>query len=80
MQKNILGIKVIATFIPIYIIERVGRKKLLIGSMIIVILSSLALGGTFLLINKKSADVIQPPNDTWTDSNVTYFRKCAKYR
>uniref|UniRef100_A0A158QLI8 MFS domain-containing protein n=1 Tax=Haemonchus placei TaxID=6290 RepID=A0A158QLI8_HAEPC len=48
------AVNAFGTFIPIALVERMGRRVLFMISMTFVILSLLAMGGAFILINKVS--------------------------
>lgn len=48
------GMKVLGTFIPIRLVDLVGRKKLLMISILAVALTLVCMGGAFLLINRVS--------------------------
>lgn len=51
MSCVVTGVNVLFTFVPIFAIERLGRRKLLLGSLVGVFTSLIVLGGGFLLIN-----------------------------
>lgn len=76
------AINFIGTFIPIALVERVGRRVLLLISMIGVILFLIAMGVSFLLINNDSSltypqsDYSGSPN---FNSSVKDAIKCMKY-
>uniref|UniRef100_A0A7E4ZU77 MFS domain-containing protein n=1 Tax=Panagrellus redivivus TaxID=6233 RepID=A0A7E4ZU77_PANRE len=67
----------IGTLIPFFLIETVGRRKVLISSSIGVIISLAAMGGAFLLVNKDTALVL--PSSAFSDPNVTYFDRCSAH-
>uniref|UniRef100_A0A914UWE4 Major facilitator superfamily (MFS) profile domain-containing protein n=1 Tax=Plectus sambesii TaxID=2011161 RepID=A0A914UWE4_9BILA len=69
---GISSLKLTTTFIPLYLIERIGRRVMLLISIGVVIISQLLMGAGFLLINKdsaalSSADYINgfSPNDSF---------------
>lgn len=76
------AINFIGTFIPIALVERVGRRVLLLVSMIGVILFLIAMGVSFLLINNDSS--LTYPQSNYTslmnfNSTVKDAAKCMKY-
>jgi hypothetical protein len=65
-----------------YLIERVGRRVLLMVSVIGVIISLLLIGGGFLLINRDTAvihaDIMQTGINA-TDQHNANVNQCLKY-
>ncbi|CAP29331.2 Protein CBR-HMIT-1.3 [Caenorhabditis briggsae] len=76
------AINFIGTFIPIALVERLGRRVLLLVSMIGVILFLIAMGVSFLLINNDSS-LTYPQNEYAATPNfnpsVKDAIKCMKY-
>ncbi|MFH4974744.1 hypothetical protein AB6A40_001453 [Gnathostoma spinigerum] len=75
----ITGVNFLATFIPLSIVERIGRRKLLLTSMAGVVVSLIALGTSFLMINVYSAQVILPDNITSSSmltSRCMFYSNC----
>lgn len=85
MSCAVTGVNFVCTFIPIALVERLGRKKLLLASMIGVMASLIVLGAGFITINKTSPTVIGPFNVTQTvrnsmsADNLKYLDKCAEF-
>lgn len=76
------AINFIGTFIPIALVERLGRRVLLLVSMIGVILFLIAMGVSFLLINNDSS-LTYPQNQYGLqpnfNSSIKDATKCMKY-
>uniref|UniRef100_A0A915E923 Major facilitator superfamily (MFS) profile domain-containing protein n=1 Tax=Ditylenchus dipsaci TaxID=166011 RepID=A0A915E923_9BILA len=66
------------TFIPMYLVERVGRRVLLLVSVTGVLISLCLLSGAFFLINQDSAKVITTINSS-LNTNVDDFGNCFDY-
>nr|CDJ90985.1 General substrate transporter and Protein-tyrosine phosphatase domain containing protein [Haemonchus contortus] len=73
------AVNAFGTFIPIALVERMGRRVLFMISMTFVILSLLAMGGAFILINKDSAITLH--NQTFTNQSYPSHieERCEKY-
>uniref|UniRef100_A0A7E4VWI2 MFS domain-containing protein n=1 Tax=Panagrellus redivivus TaxID=6233 RepID=A0A7E4VWI2_PANRE len=66
-----------ASLIPIFFIERIGRRKILIGSTIGVVIALLMMGGSFLVVNRDTALVgTDFPKPT---THISNFDHCASY-
>lgn len=81
MSCAVTGVNFLCTFIPILLVERLGRKKLLLASMIGVIGSLWLLGGAFTLINK-TAPTVQTYNissTSLTKQALSDYSKCEAY-
>jgi hypothetical protein len=53
------GINFFATFLPLMLVERMGRRRLLLISVFGVFIAMTMLGGGFLLINRDTAKVVK---------------------
>jgi SP family myo-inositol transporter-like MFS transporter 13 len=71
------SVNFLCTFIPMYLVERLGRRILLLTSVIGVIISLCLLGGAFLLINRTSADTTP---SVMGNISVTNFQHCQLYK
>ncbi|VDM98133.1 unnamed protein product [Thelazia callipaeda] len=75
ISAAISSINFFATFMPMYLIERIGRRLLLFISMAGVILALLAMGAAFVLINHGSAPSLDPTTAT-VNSSVIHYNYC----
>lgn len=62
-----------------FLIERLGRRKLLLSSVAGVIISLVLLSASFYLINQDSSPTITNHLDL-INKNVTNFDKCNSFR
>lgn len=80
-----LGVNFLCTFIPLYLIERLGRRVLLLVSIVGYALTSLCtlsnfsviaslcmMGGAFLLINHASAPVASSADMSWGNDHAPF--------
>uniref|UniRef100_A0A7E4VVT4 MFS domain-containing protein n=1 Tax=Panagrellus redivivus TaxID=6233 RepID=A0A7E4VVT4_PANRE len=77
------AVNFLATLIPIFILERVGRRKMLFASVLGVAVSLFALATAFLVMNRESADVDQlTSNLFFQDSgfSLSDVNKCNSYK
>ncbi|CAG9538684.1 unnamed protein product [Cercopithifilaria johnstoni] len=75
ISAGISSVNFLATFVPLNLIERVGRRLLLFISMIGVILALFAMGVAFLLINLDSAASLDP-NTIALNTSVDHYLQC----
>ena len=68
-----------ATFFPIFLIEKLGRRKILLMSVIGVLISMILVGTGFFMINKDSAKIISNPTNSWFKEEVKDYDLCRKY-
>ncbi|ETN72136.1 inositol transporter 4 domain protein [Necator americanus] len=74
------AINFIGTFIPMALVERMGRRVLLMSSICCVILSLLAMGTSFILINKDSALALHDQSFVNKSNPDHQQLTCEKYR
>lgn len=77
----------IANFLPFYIVERYGRRPILLWSMVAVVISLCLMGGSFMLVNSDTLPTISPekmeeltgvyPNVNFEDPEVM---RCLRLR
>ncbi|MCP9265764.1 Proton myo-inositol cotransporter [Dirofilaria immitis] len=70
-----LGVNFLATFVPMYLIERIGRRLLLFISMAGVIVALFAMGSAFLLINLDSPASLDSSTIV-VDTSVDHYMQC----
>ncbi|VDN23043.1 unnamed protein product, partial [Gongylonema pulchrum] len=73
IAAGVSSVNFVATFVPMYLVERLGRRLLLFISMAGVILALFTMGAAFLLINRDSAITIDPEITTVNVSVAQYF-------
>ena len=75
------GVNFGGTLIPLFLVDRVGRKKMLIISSLGVVFSLCMMGGAFLLVNHDTAMTLpNPSNSPVFDPRVTNYAHCASHR
>jgi hypothetical protein len=63
-----------------FIVERFGRRKILLMSIAGVFIALVLMGGGFLAINKDSADILTNPNSSLFDIRTKNYDACRKYK
>ncbi|VDN03073.1 unnamed protein product [Thelazia callipaeda] len=81
----ILAVQAVGTIFPLHLIERLGRRVLLLGSLIGVVITLCMMGSAFILINRDSAlidtkQVYQGIDMNSTAIDRTLLDTCAEYR
>ncbi|CAJ0565449.1 unnamed protein product, partial [Mesorhabditis spiculigera] len=75
ISAAISAVNFLCTFLPLYMVDRCGRRVLLIASVLGVGATLLAMGGAFLAINRESDLVI----NNYTASPVNHIAHCKAY-
>ncbi|VDO20428.1 unnamed protein product [Brugia timori] len=75
ISAGISSVNFLATFVPMYLIERIGRRLLLFISMTGVIFALFAMGAAFLLINLDSPASLDPKSIS-VDTSVDHYMQC----
>lgn len=73
------GVNFIVTLVPMYLVEKLGRRKLLLTSIVGVLISLLLLSGSFYLINGDSAKVSADFTNVDVNKTVEDFDRCKAY-
>lgn len=63
-----------------FIVERFGRRKILLTSIAGVFIALVLMGGGFLAINRDSADTLPNPNSSLFDTGANNYDVCRKYK
>uniref|UniRef100_A0A914QYG2 Major facilitator superfamily (MFS) profile domain-containing protein n=1 Tax=Panagrolaimus davidi TaxID=227884 RepID=A0A914QYG2_9BILA len=69
----------IGTVIPLFLVEKLGRKKILLISSFGVIVSLCMMGGAFLLVNQDTAATLSSNGLSSFNSSVKNFDHCESY-
>uniref|UniRef100_A0A0R3S2X3 MFS domain-containing protein n=1 Tax=Elaeophora elaphi TaxID=1147741 RepID=A0A0R3S2X3_9BILA len=75
ISAGISSVNFLATFVPMYLIERIGRRLLLFISMTGVILALFAMGAAFLVINLDSPATLDSSTIS-LDTSVDHLMQC----
>ncbi|KAM3725756.1 Proton myo-inositol cotransporter hmit-1.3 [Dirofilaria immitis] len=75
ISAGISSVNFLATFVPMYLIERIGRRLLLFISMAGVIVALFAMGSAFLLINLDSPASLDSSTIV-VDTSVDHYMQC----
>ncbi|VDM40059.1 unnamed protein product [Toxocara canis] len=78
-HPSVVAVNFFATFIPITMIEKVGRRVLLLISVAGVMVSLILMGTAFILINKDSSPTLSWQNQSFDTSNA-YAAECSGMR
>ncbi|KAE9547775.1 hypothetical protein FO519_009011 [Halicephalobus sp. NKZ332] len=72
------GVNFVGTMIPLFLVDRLGRRKMLITSCLGVVLSLSLMGGAFLLVNNDTARTLSnPSNSPIFDPRVKNYDDCS---
>ena len=67
--------------IPLFLVDKVGRKKMLVISCLGVVFSLCLMGGAFLLVNHDTARTLSnPSNSPLFDPSVKNYDQCSSHR
>ncbi|KAK0402253.1 hypothetical protein QR680_016234 [Steinernema hermaphroditum] len=79
ISVGVSSVNFFATFVPMALVERLGRRILLLISIVGVIVALCLMGGAFVMINKDSADTYKTHNFTVSSTYTSDFDHCKGY-
>uniref|UniRef100_A0A7E4VX81 MFS domain-containing protein n=1 Tax=Panagrellus redivivus TaxID=6233 RepID=A0A7E4VX81_PANRE len=77
LSAAVASFNVFGTLVPFFLIERIGRRKILLASTFGTVISLVLLGGSFLLLNKDTAHIIPKSDFNFEVNSVEHYEHCV---